>query len=161
MDYVLGLFLFIVAAVLAIKILSNMSLTSTFDTVRDDGNALSQQLMSEGIPSNWTGSTLIELGLLTQGKLNITKWQAFAAMNYSATKLYFDIRSNYLVLITLANTTGQNMSVITPCSAGMNLSVGSACTTIPVFIDSQNVVRVNRLVGFNGSLLALTVYTWG
>lgn len=165
LDFIIGTALFIIAGIIAVKMLSGMSFGSGFEDVKRDAETISEQLMSRGIPYDWTNETVLEIGLLTGEKLDRQKWDYFSSLNHSRAKLLLGVQSEYAVLLWHANSS-INSTIPSPCLIGFPIlnstqtSDGTDCSMQPDLSSEDNVVKLTRLVAFNGTLMSLTIYVW-
>ena len=164
-DFIIGTTLFVIAGVVAVKMLSGMSFGSGFEDVKRDAEAISEQLMSRGIPYDWTNETVLEIGLLTGEKLDRQKWDYFSSINHSRAKLLFGVQSEYSIMLWHANAS-INATIPPPCLVGFPIldstqtANGTDCSMQPNLSSEDNVVKLTRIAAFNGTLMSLTIYVW-
>lgn len=167
-DYTLSMLLFILAALIAVKIIINsFSANTDFQELKSETSKISEILLSEGFPVNWTNDTVIRPGLLTGKRLDETK--VIRAMdsiyiNYTSLKTMLQTKHDFLVIFQQANSTIINFTSL--CAIGKpSVSIWdgvSLSCSVPNFnnIDHKNMVQLNRLVVFNSSIVRMVVYAW-
>ena len=100
MDLVAATTIFLITIVIFYIFVNNISALEGkgFDDLYTDSITVSSTLLGEGTPANWTVNNVTEIGL-TNGnyRLNPSKVQRFASMNYFQSKLYLKTRFDYLL----------------------------------------------------------------
>ncbi len=167
-DYTLSLLLFILAVLISIKILINsFAVNSDFNELKDDAAKMSEMLLSEGYPVDWTNDTVIRPGLLTGERLDQTK--VYNAMNMSYARLKPKLQTKHDFLVIFEDPDSDMIEFNDKCIIGSPSvtinSTGSApnidCHN-PLFssIDYNNLVKLTRLVIYNGEIIKMVVYAW-
>jgi hypothetical protein len=163
-DYTLSMLLFILAALIAVKIIINsFSANTDFQELRSESSKISEILLSEGFPVN--NDTVIRPGLLTGKRLDETKVaQAMDStyINYTSLKTMLQTKHDFLVIFQQTNSTIINFTSL--CAIGkpsVSIWDGISCSA-PNFnnIDHKNMVQLNRLVIYNSSIVRMVVYAW-
>ena len=169
-DYSISLLLFLLAAILSVKIIvNNFSTDTTFEELKTDASKISETLLSEGYPNDWDNMSVIRPGLLTDKRLNSSK--VFNAMNlsntsYSAFKSKFQTPYDFLVIF---EEPGKDMMEFGDlCVIGSpGISINSTLVPVldchnPLFtsISYDNLVKLTRLVIYNGKIIRMVVYAW-
>ncbi|MEM2130908.1 MAG: hypothetical protein QXR96_00135 [Candidatus Woesearchaeota archaeon] len=107
MDFIIGLALFLIVAFIAFKIITTDNFTET--NIFEETDKISNYLMSEGIPKNWTKEHFLILGLLSNNTLNYEKLKNFYEVcesNYSNVKKSFSLKQDFYVYFeSLENST--------------------------------------------------------
>ena len=106
-DYTIALTLFLLAIIVALKVIANHYTSTTFDELNDEAFIATEYLMGPGNPEDWDNVTLVTLGLMTGSALNVTKLRAFYAMDPTRTLghlrmthpyiLYFEDKDNGII----------------------------------------------------------------
>lgn len=158
-DFILAVFLFAIAGVAAIKLITNLSFGSSFDDVQLDAQAISSQLMSPGIPSNWNSTTLVEVGVMTSGALDTRKWHDISIMSYSQLRRLMGVQSEFAIVVSNVNQSTPS-GVIVPCLIGNPVTNASLCNQTISLNGQKQVVKVDRLIASNASIARLSIYVW-
>jgi len=168
-DYTLSMLLFILAALIAVKIIINsFSANTDFQELKSETSKISEILLSEGFPVNWSSgnsSDVIRPGLLTGKRLNESKViQAMNStyVNYTSLKTMLQTKHDFAVIFQKSNNTVINFTDM--CAIGkpsVSIWNGISCSA-PNFnnIDHKNMVQLNRLVVYNSAITRMVVYTW-
>ena len=165
-DYTLSMLLFILAALIAVKIIINsFSANTDFQELKSETSKISEILLSEGFPVDWNSTNVIRPGLLTGKRLDFNK--TLNAMNnnyinYTSLKTMLQTKHDFLVIFN--STKGILAFNNTLCAIGRpSISIwdGTNCTN-PNFgsINYKNMVQLNRLVIYNSNIVRMVVYAW-
>lgn len=126
-----------------------------YSDIRSDAFFISESLVSEGFPFNWTNETVVKIGLSTNNRLNVSKLQNFQTLSYVDSLSYLGTNKEYLFFFRKNNETLNisgcifgNSEPITGCSVNMSL------------VDYDDLVYVNRLLIYNSEIIELVVYVW-
>jgi hypothetical protein len=155
-DFVISMFLFIVAALLVVKLVLLMVESSGFEAVRKDAVIVSETLMGEGYPKNWTNSSVIRIGLTNNNRLNVTKLNNFSEIPYSSTKSLLNTHYDYFFYFK--NST--EVLNITQCGYGHPDVNRVGCANTLENIDYDNLVKVDRVIIYNSTFITMRVYLW-
>ncbi|NTV23086.1 MAG: hypothetical protein HGA85_01770 [Nanoarchaeota archaeon] len=109
-DLLIGLVIFTVAMVLFFKFATSRYLVKDNEEIFPEVVRLSQILVSEGIPQNWTEENVITPGLFTDGEVSIQKLEMFSNMSsdYYRLKRLLATESDFIVVFEEQN--GNNLS---------------------------------------------------
>lgn len=116
MDMVLGLTIFTLISILAFKYISERQSLEDTNNAPAEAQRISEFLMSEGIPQNWTAEDVRAIGIISSGnEINLTKLGYLAnltASDYYNVKSVFGIKSDFIIYFenldgALINVTGQ------------------------------------------------------
>ncbi|MBW2990348.1 hypothetical protein KY348_01445 [Candidatus Woesearchaeota archaeon] len=171
-DYTLSMLLFVLAVILSVKIVINSFSTNTvFDDLKMDASKMSEILLSEGYPVDWTNETVIRPGLLTAERLNESK--VVEAMNMTYTRLKPTLQTRYEFLVIFEDSRQamiefDNLCVIGSPDVNINKTVAGPITDChnPLFDpdDYDNLVKLTRLVvhesGSEAEIIKMVVYAW-
>jgi len=156
MDYLIGLILFIIVILITIKVAFLAYPSQDHILVYRDAVHLSDSILLQGYPSNWTNTTVLVPGVGHNNRINNTLLSNFKTLNYYQTKTLLHIKSDYIFFIhndtTIINT-GQ-------CVYGYNIATEANCTPILSAIKYANLVKINRLIIYNSTVMVMTFYTW-
>lgn len=142
-DLAVGMVIFVVGIISFYLYTTNLPGASeeTIEILQQDGELIAESLMSEGNPSNWNLTNVVRIGLLTNKRINQTKWDNFKTLansEYNRTKSLFRIKDNYFVYIGDDTVNG----------AGLNYN------------SATNLIRITRVVTHNKSIKTLNIYAW-
>lgn len=150
--------IFIGALLIFYKYSINLS-SSQSDEVKElliDAKTLSSFLVHEGMPSNWSTSDVILIGL-TNGdyRLNESKINNFSALSYSTAKDLLSVRNDYYVFFEDRNSTS-----ISPGGVQGVGKPGVNKTNINQTENPDNLFQVFRFVMYNGTIIRLGILIW-
>jgi hypothetical protein len=153
-DLFFGLLVFV--AVLTIFFKSEVNYSDSdeqaFDDLMFESKLVTDSLLGQGYPEDWTPSTVDEIGITDDYRVNETKLSYLQAMNYSLTKS--KLRTKYDYYFFLEGVDG----IIQVNSTHEGLGKPGVNSTD---IDSpHNLVKVNRFVIFRSEPARLVVYLW-
>jgi hypothetical protein len=157
LDLLIGAFLFTVAlSVFYFSILnSSNNLNEAIDLLSYDGRSISKNILSEGSPSDWSSSNVIQIGVLDNGKISETKLEAFydlANADYARTKLLFNTRYDYYFFLD-ANITFNSTIVDGIGKPGITRDNVSQ-------VDIKNLIRVDRISVYENKIMGATLFVW-
>jgi hypothetical protein len=119
-----------------------------------DAEILSDVIMSEGTPSSWGPLNVTKIGLMNEGKLDGQKWAYLCSMNYSKITSLLPIGSDFIIYLQKKNVT---FSIGGYKYAGKS---GTNETNIRSLYDPDDIIFVNRLVAYNGSIIQMNILVW-
>jgi hypothetical protein len=117
-----------------------------------DGNMISNVILSEGYPADWNSSSVVKIGILSEGKINETKLERFYSLaleNYSETKPLFNTKYDYFFFLDENFTIG---------SSQVN-GIGKPSTN-PASITSNNLVKITRFTIYKNKPVTAYIYVW-
>ncbi len=156
MDFILGLIMFIFLALVAVRLLTTTYDSGDYGRLYREAVYFSDNIVSSGYPGNWTTGLVMLPGVVDDSRLNVSKLQQFSQMDYYATKSLFHITSDYIFFIQNATST-MNMS---RCVYGYNILVSSNCSFDINTVSHKNLVRIDRIVAYNSTLVRMVIYAW-
>jgi hypothetical protein len=148
--------LFIVMMLIAVKIVLDMYPSQSHIIVYRDAVYLSDSLLSEGYPLNWTDSGVIMPGIAENNRINMTKLSNFTELDYYNAKTLLHVTSDFIFFIR-NNTAIMNLS---QCVYGYNIATDENCTPILTEITYDNLARIDRLIICNSTVMTMTIYSW-
>ena len=155
-DFLIGLMLFLVMILIAVKILLGMNTSQAGVSVYRDAVYVSDNLLSEGYPFNWTNQTVIMPGIAGNNRINTTKLSNFTDIDYYRVKELLHVSSDFIFFIR--NST--DIINTSRCIYGYNLTTDENCTPRLDTITYDNLVRMDRIVLYQSKVVTLTVYAW-
>ena len=167
-DYTISLLLFVIAALLCTKIIVNSFSTNTsFEELKADASKISEMMLSEGYPHDWTNETIVRPGLLTAERLNESK--VVEAMNMTYSYLKPKLKTKYEFLVIFQKSNNDMMEFDGLCVIGnpaVDINYTGALPNIdchyPDFtsISYDNLVKITRLVIYESEINRMVVYAW-
>lgn len=157
-DFVLALGLFLL--MLFIFINFNQTQRNSY-IVADEALMISDAILSEGIPSNWNESSYYRPGIITNNKLNETRWTTMESLmttNSTELKKRYSILSNFMIRI--GNYTE---GTFTPININGTSYISTDSTVNPGNIGSSEtnqIDRIERAIAYNGTILIMEVIAW-
>jgi hypothetical protein len=172
MDFLVGIMLFILALIIAAPMMLNLYPSQDYSNVYRDAIYLSDNLLSEGYPSNWTVNDVVLPGIAPNNRLDPQKLFELNSLEYARLKTVFHIDSDFIVFIK--NTTSDNNIInitasyngnnVSQCIFGYNVSISSnstvSCTPLLNTLSYENLVRVDRIIIYNSKVVTMTLYAW-
>ncbi|MBN2052764.1 hypothetical protein JW756_04640 [Candidatus Woesearchaeota archaeon] len=172
-DYTIAMLLFIIAALISVKILINSFNTNTaFEELKDDAVKISETFLSEGYPVNWTNESAIRPGLLTGNRLDQAKVlhaMNNSYLNYTALKSKLQAKHDFLVIFQnryndMVEFNDELCKIGYP-SIVINYTTpapGITNCTNPIFasISYDNMIKLTRLSVYNSDIVRMVVYVW-
>lgn len=117
-----------------------------------NGRIITNILLSDGSPEDWDEFNVVELGILTEGKINdskLEKFYDFSKNNYTLTKNIFNTNYDYYFFLD------QNMSINSLTVDGIGK---------PGFdrhnISATNLIKIERIVVYNNKPVGAKLYIW-
>lgn len=155
-DFIAGFIIITVALILTVNLIASIQGPSNFEQVKRQALAASDSLMSAGYPENWNATTVVRVGLLTNNELNSTKLQQ--ASNFSYEELRASL--NGVTNIYWYYTNRTNIINITACGYGDPTISTDAITCEPTINKESNLVRIDRFITYNNTIIRMVVVTW-
>jgi len=170
-DYTLSLLLFILAILLSVKIVINgFSANADFTDVKKDAFKISETLLSEGYPKDWTNDTVIRPGLLTSKRLDFNKTlnaMNSSYINYTILRTKLQTKYDFAIVfeepngnIIDFNRNGDNLCLIGKSSVTINKAAPDDCVNLSFSFSYHNLAQLNRFVAYNSSIKRMVVYVW-
>ena len=157
-DFVVALGLFII--ILFIFISFNQSQKDEL-RIADEALMISDSLLSDGIPPNWTETDNYRPGLLENGSFSAQRWESLHALMGSSpedTKYKYTLLSDFMVRI--GNYT---QGAFTPVEINGISYITTNDSISPSDFDMHDfrrIDRVERAFPYNGTILILEVIAW-
>ena len=123
----------------------------TLKNLQYDGKIISDIILSEGYPKNWTESNVVSIGVLSDGKINSTKLQQFYDLtlaDYSKTKLLFNTKYDYFFFFD------ENMNLSSAVSG-----IGKPSTDINN-LPAQDLIKITRFIIYQDKPTTAYLYIW-
>jgi hypothetical protein len=157
-DFIVGLLLFVLMMLVSIKIVFDMYPSQDSLIVYRDAVHLSDNLLSEGYPANWSTNLndVILPGVAENNRINNTKLSNFNNITYNKAKTLMHVTSDYIFFIHNSTTvinTGH-------CVYGYPLTTDVNCNPVLTTQKYENLARIDRVVIYNSTVMMMTIYTW-
>lgn len=120
---------------------------SALKELQQEGEFIASQLLEEGVPSDWTPSSVSTIGITTADKINQTKLEYLAEMiesNYNSTKQLLRTKHDFMI----------NMSAPLYIEGNEVSYLGRA----PV--NPENSMKISRITIYNNQAVTFWVITW-
>jgi len=146
-EFMITLVVMIIALVIFIRTFVNVNESAGYDDLSIQADSISTQLMSEGLPANWTKSNVEKIGITnSQSRIQESKLLNFANMSYQTTRQKLNTNYNYYVF--LENSTGSRILIAGKQGVGL---MGN---------QSKTVVKVTRFPIYKSDIVRMIVYVW-
>lgn len=160
-DFIAGLLIFIVLMLIGVAMIMSLVEPGDTDSLYRDSVHLSGALMTSGNPVTWdvNNSNVIIPGLLIDGsksRIDANKLTEFDKLDYQRTKTLFHLSSEYIFFFR--NSTG--IINISKCIRGYALPVNTSCEPDLTSVNYNDLVKIDRIVIYNASIITLTIYSW-
>jgi len=119
----------------------------TLDALFYEGNAIAQDILSEGFPTNWNINTVQKIGLKNEGKINATKLEYFynlSVQDYQRTKILLDAKNNYYMNFSNGMVIGQQ------AIEGIGLPPSSPA----------NIIKITRFTIYGEKPTSINIFIW-
>jgi len=175
-DYIIGLLLFVLAIIFSVKIIINSFSTNVdFNEMKNDASKISEILLSEGYPPDWNiqntqnCTDIIRLGLLTEKRLDsdkVSKAMNTSYCNYTSLRTKLQAKHEFVVIFERPD--GDMLEFNDSCTLGsstvtINKKAGPPvdCHNISFTpVSYSNMVKLDRILVYNSSIIRMVVYTW-
>ncbi len=122
------------------------------DYLLQDGKLISNYLLSEGIPENWTADNVTLIGL-TDGsaRINPQKVMAFSNIsmdNYGLSRRLLSSSNDYYVFFE--NSQNEKIIIDNVSFIGKNYTED----------NPENLIKIERFAFYNSSVIKMVVYVW-
>jgi hypothetical protein len=153
LDYLIGLFLFIIVLFSVIFIMKGyLSEKDTFKETARESDHIASILLSGQIP--YTGDSNISALIISENnRINISKLQTFDSLSYSQKKIMFQNSGEFVFYF-------YNGSIIneTVCFRGYIFPTDNCTLQIPS--SAENIAKTERIVILNSEIVKLIVIAW-
>ena len=156
-DFMLGIVIFAILLTLFFRYSSNITEKQEGITgLVVEGRTISNDLLSEGFPSNWNSSNVVIIGITDDNnQINETKLNNLINLSYQQTRTLF--RTTYHYYFLFRNQSNSAIK-ITPTQEGIGYpSVNSSNIEN---INTQKLIKIERIVFFRNQMAKLVLYLW-
>ena len=155
---IIAIVVFGVAIAVYYKTITNLSDQDEvlLDDILTDAKSISDSLLTEGYPKNWTQSNVTHVGITTNNKINQTKLKFFSDMDYDQTRRTFGTIYNYYIFFEHGN---QSKIRINETKEGIG-KPGINSTNINEEENPKKLAAVTRIVAKDNNIARMVVYVW-
>jgi len=124
----------------------------TFSQISYDGEIILKNIFSEGHPQDWNTSNVINIGIMSENKINETKLERFYYLtqnNYSITKNIFKTTFDYYFFLE------KNITINLTEIEGFGKS-----GTNKNNINSTDLIKITRFTIYNNKPTTAYLYIW-
>lgn len=117
------------------------------EMLRYEGNVVADELLTEGVPPDWTTSTVSRIGILSDHNINQTKLEEFYTLvqtNYGGARAMLRTKYHYFV----------NASAPLIINGTAIAGIGNQPS------GAKNVIKITRVTVYDNKPLSLQVYVW-
>lgn len=152
LDFMIALLLFVLTILVSSKMIFNTTSSNGYQILQLEAKAISESLLSEGLPSDWDSTDVILPGIIDNGKLSDYKFKELIKLGYANVSSLINSRRPFYFYF--ANSSSM-INVSITCGFG---AINSTCQ--PPSINSNNLVRLDRLVAYNEKAIRMVVLVW-
>jgi len=157
-DLMGGVTIFLIVVVSFFVFTSNIAdqNRSNVGEIYEDISVVSDSLLSEGSPSNWTIDNIKEVGI-TDGdhRLNTTKLQNIDSLSYSGLKSLLKTKYDYMVFFENKSNDILNINGVDYIS-----KPGLTKDNIKGMEDPDDLVSIKRFLIYDSEIIMMVVYLW-
>jgi len=169
-EFIISFLLFISVVLMSVKLISGIYSNDALRTLQRESEFVSQYLLSEGYPSDWSNATLIRLGLTTNKSLDAAKLQNLYSLDYLKARDSLGIRSNYFIYfsnssgnIPLFYIINNSISEADGCGYGYTGVIKQYSNQCEINISQlkySDMAKIKRITTFNGSIIQMNLLIW-
>ena len=156
-DFIMGLVIFAILITLFFRYSSNITKEQEGITgLAVEGRTISNDLLSEGFPSNWNSSNVVIIGITNNNnQINETKLQNLINISYQQTRTLF--RTKYQYYLHFLDSYNSVIK-ITPTQEGIGYP-GVDSSNIED-VNTKKLIKLERIVFFRNQMAKLVLYLW-
>ena len=155
-DLIVGIFIFLMGLIIlffyAVNLKGN---TGDIEDISLVGDTISENLLSEGTPIDWTEENVIFPGLLSQNKVNETKLQMFYNLNQDYPNFKGILKTKYDFYIYFSeqmDIEGEQVDGIGKPNVNRNNIIEQE--------NPKNIFKTTRVTAYNNKPVTLNIYLW-
>ena len=156
MDFILGLVMFLLLIAMAVQAMLSLAPNNDYDLLYTSTVLLSDSLISGGHPVDWNSTHVILPGVIDSSRINITKLERMQNLSYDRTKGMLHLEHQYLFYFE----NGTGIVNITNCVYGYPIQTDADCNPLLGTVNYDNLVKIERIVIYNGTIVKMVVYGW-
>jgi len=162
MDFIIALTLFLLIVFLSFKYMMQDYAFSARNKneVLLEADRISNSLITEGMPVNWTEEKVYRLGLTTNGAINQSKVEMFRNLtfdDYANVKTLLNVKSDFLIYFE--NKNGNMINFTEEGYIGK-----SGHNTISAELISEEVVKLSRFITYRhdniAEIIMMNIFVW-
>jgi hypothetical protein len=156
-DFIIGIVIFSLAVILFLKYFySEKSLDTRQDFLSGEGKLISDSLLTEGYPADWTAEDVLIIGL-TNGNsvINEAKLMQFAGMDYYAAKELFKIRCEYYAYFAYRNDSFILINGTAEGKGYPGISLSNLNAT-----GAEDIAKTTRFALYGNEIIKMVILTW-
>jgi hypothetical protein len=123
-----------------------------FESLSYHGRGITESILSDGYPSDWNPLNVVEIGILSENKINETKLETFynfAQTKYSLTRMVFNTPYHYYFFLDV-NMTFSSGSVDGIGRPGVDR----------YSVEAKNLIKIERVSVYQGRPVSAFLYIW-
>lgn len=156
-EFILAFIIFVFMVLFSVGILLYINPSEDYDELYLNTVHLSGQLMTPGTPKDWNPDKIILPGIVDGTSiLNTTKLEYLEAIGYEQSKVLLHTTNEYLFYFENAS----GIININNCVHGYSLSVDADCNPEIESLEYDDLVRIDRYLVHNSSIIRMVVYSW-
>jgi len=122
------------------------------ESLQSQGKTITNIILSEGYPQDWTEDNVIKIGILSDNIINTTKLEKFYNLTlteYNKTKILFNTHYDYFLFFN------ENITINSIEIEG----IGKPETT-KTNINAKNIIKTTRYVIYKDKPVTIYIYIW-
>ena len=119
------------------------------DTLFYDGGKISDSILSQGYPSDWDSSDVLQLGILEDGKISPDKLEKFSLFDYERSRSLFNTRYDYYFFLE------EPMLI-----AGSEVDGLGKPGVNRTNVISKDLIKITRIVVYNNKIMPAYLYVF-
>jgi hypothetical protein len=160
-DFVIALSMFTLFMIFSFKYITDTTIIYEKDSnvMIEEADRLSESLLSEGIPKNWTVDYVVLPGLISDFELNLTKLENLANLtteDYENVKEIYSLKSDFIIYF-------QNKTDVVTLTSSDIGKPGHDLAAVEA-LDTEEIIRVTRYLTYKhdgfAEILAMDVVLW-
>ena len=159
-DFIISILILVAMLTLFGRAISNLATESREDITPliAEGRMISDQLMSEGYPSNWNTTNVISFGITTDKRIDKTKAEMFYSMNYSEKKRILNTDYNFYTFLIDENN--QLININGSYGTGQQNVTSNQTSVLLTDIDFNKLAKITRLTIYESKITRMVIYVW-
>ena len=164
-EFILAFLIFSSAIILSIKMISNIYKSTDFEDLARESEMLSNTFLSDGYPVNWTSADVIRPGIVSDGKINVSKLANLTEIDYYTAKQLLGIRQDFFIYFS--DDSGmkdifEDFGMSGECGyghPGILIEYDGTCR-LNITVDYDDMVKLSRFTVYDHNIITMTVYVW-
>lgn len=152
-DFLIALTIVIIAVLISFKLVFNAVPDDDYKILELEGKVISSAIISEGSPQNWTIDNVIIPGILSQGRINITKLQQLGQLGYNNVSALLNTRQEFFIYFE------NRTQILNLSNCGFGSAIVNNDCQQPIF-EAKNIAKLTRLTLINSTAIKMVILTW-